>query len=428
MAKSVKLRQGTAAEHAGFTGQMAEVTFDTTNNTVILHDGATAGGIPMAKLSDVPVDLTDLTDVDGNITVALGGTVFSGTTYVVTVGMGTNGYGSGSKYFITDLVGASPTVTLTEGVTYRFNQSDSTNTGHPLKFSITPDGTHDSGIEYTTGVTYNGVPGQEGAYTEIAVEVGAPTLYYYCVNHSGMGLYVPPAPAGPTPIFSLYGDSSSFAATTTAKVDTNNSGYTSRGGYTALNHPLDWGNTWMQVDGSYVLRNNSEQKSNPTIAPFHIYSTDDLSEGMTYQFYMKIHSSQPSFWNEVGAIETVMMNTYPKTYNYYHWMIDANQLGWGANGLFGYYSNGATSLADSGWVHLAVEVQSNGRLVHYLNGQVVVNVDASDLSTLTEKANFYLGSVRSYITDIEIYTGGGIHNPDLLATPPGFTPTARKTY
>ena len=70
MAKSVTLRQGTAAEHAGFTGEMAEVTFDTTNNTVILHDGSTPGGIPMAKLSDVPVDLTDLTDVDGNINTA----------------------------------------------------------------------------------------------------------------------------------------------------------------------------------------------------------------------------------------------------------------------------------------------------------------------------------------------------------------------
>ena len=47
MAKSVKLRQGTDTEHAAFTGEMAEVTFDTTNNTIILHDGTTAGGIPM---------------------------------------------------------------------------------------------------------------------------------------------------------------------------------------------------------------------------------------------------------------------------------------------------------------------------------------------------------------------------------------------
>ena len=41
--------------------------------------------------------------------------------------------------------------------------------------------------EYTTGVTTNGTPGSAGAYTQIAVASGAPTLYYYCSNHSGMG-------------------------------------------------------------------------------------------------------------------------------------------------------------------------------------------------------------------------------------------------
>ena len=41
--------------------------------------------------------------------------------------------------------------------------------------------------EYTTGVTTNGTPGSAGAYTQIVVASGAPTLYYYCSNHSGMG-------------------------------------------------------------------------------------------------------------------------------------------------------------------------------------------------------------------------------------------------
>ena len=43
------------------------------------------------------------------------------------------------------------------------------------------------GTEYTTGVTTNGTPGSSGAYTQITVAIGAPTLYYYCTNHSGMG-------------------------------------------------------------------------------------------------------------------------------------------------------------------------------------------------------------------------------------------------
>lgn len=113
------------------------------------------------------------------------------TTYTVTVASGTNSYGTGNKYFIAGLSGASPTLTLNEGSTYRFDQSDASNSGHPLRFSATADGTHGGGSEYTTGVTTSGTPGSAGAYTQIQVGYGlfnnAPTLYYYCTNHSGMG-------------------------------------------------------------------------------------------------------------------------------------------------------------------------------------------------------------------------------------------------
>jgi len=76
---------------------------------------------------------------------------------------------------------------LFEGNTYRFDQSDSSNAGHPLRFSTTPNGSHGGGSAYTTGVTVNGTPGQAGAYTQITVSNPAPTLYYYCTNHSAMG-------------------------------------------------------------------------------------------------------------------------------------------------------------------------------------------------------------------------------------------------
>ena len=77
--------------------------------------------------------------------------------------------------------------TLTPSVKYRFDQSDSSNAGHPIKFSTTNDGTHAGGTAFTTGVTSVGVPGQAGAYTEITVEQDSAVLYYYCQNHSGMG-------------------------------------------------------------------------------------------------------------------------------------------------------------------------------------------------------------------------------------------------
>jgi hypothetical protein len=93
--------------------------------------------------------------------------------------------GSGNKYFIDSSQQA--TLSLVEGNIYRFDQSDSSNSGHPLRLSTTSDGSHSGGSEYTTGVTTSGTPGSAGAYTEITVAIGAPTLYYYCTNHSGMG-------------------------------------------------------------------------------------------------------------------------------------------------------------------------------------------------------------------------------------------------
>ncbi len=105
------------------------------------------------------------------------------TVYTVTVS--SDGYGN--KYYIAGLSGAAPTLTLNEGSTYRFDQSDSSNSGHPFRFSTTSNGTHAGGSEYTTGVTHSGTPGSSGAYTQITVASGAPTLYYYCSNHSGMG-------------------------------------------------------------------------------------------------------------------------------------------------------------------------------------------------------------------------------------------------
>ena len=102
-------------------------------------------------------------------------------TYTVTV-VSTD---SGNKYAIDGV--QQDTLYLAEGGTFRFDQADSSNGSHPLRFSTTSDGTHNSGSEYTTGVTTNGTPGESGAYTEITVADSAPTLYYYCTNHSGMG-------------------------------------------------------------------------------------------------------------------------------------------------------------------------------------------------------------------------------------------------
>ena len=87
--------------------------------------------------------------------------------------------GGANKYFLDGV--QQDTLTLAEGGTYVFNWSAATS--HPLRFSTTSDGTHNSGSEYTTGVTKD-----DGNYlTTIQVAASAPTLYYYCQYHSGMG-------------------------------------------------------------------------------------------------------------------------------------------------------------------------------------------------------------------------------------------------
>jgi len=96
-------------------------------------------------------------------------------TFTVTV-QNVSGY---NKYFIDGV--QQPTLVLAENATYVFNWSAATS--HPLRFSTTSDGTHGGGSEYTTGVVKD-----DGNYlTTITVAASAPTLYYYCQYHSGMG-------------------------------------------------------------------------------------------------------------------------------------------------------------------------------------------------------------------------------------------------
>jgi hypothetical protein len=113
---------------------------------------------------------------------------------IITVKVGTkttahpySGQGSSSAYFFDGL--ESPAITFSGADAsykyyYRFDQADSTNSGHPLRFYLEAD----KSTAYTTGVTTNGTPGSSGAYTQIAVDINTPNVVYYqCSSHSYMG-------------------------------------------------------------------------------------------------------------------------------------------------------------------------------------------------------------------------------------------------
>ena len=93
-----------------------------------------------------------------------------------------NGSGSGNGYKIDGVF--SPFLTLTPGRTYRFDQADSSNSGHPLRFYYDAAKT----VAFTTNVTTNGTAGSGGAYTEITITDATPTvLHYQCSAHGYMG-------------------------------------------------------------------------------------------------------------------------------------------------------------------------------------------------------------------------------------------------
>jgi hypothetical protein len=97
-------------------------------------------------------------------------------TYAVTV------VDSGGNKFALGGV-TTPAINLLKNHTYVFDQSDSTNAGHPIAFK---EGA--GGAAYTTGVTSEGTPGSSGAKTTIVTTADTPDLYYYCTVHGeGMG-------------------------------------------------------------------------------------------------------------------------------------------------------------------------------------------------------------------------------------------------
>jgi len=159
-------------------GEVGTVTItisDTGNEAVNVTGSAGASAVGSVTVNTTSANVSvNVTGIAGTGTVGAISNVISDT-FAVTVA----NPGSGNRYYIDTVLQA--TLNLNEGRTYIFNWSSAT--GHPLRFSTTSDGTHGGGSEYTTGVVKD-----DSAYTtQITVAASAPTLYYYCQYHSGMG-------------------------------------------------------------------------------------------------------------------------------------------------------------------------------------------------------------------------------------------------
>ena len=148
-----------------------------------ISDTTTAGGFTVNAGSSSDEMVNDGSDTYVAWLWKAGGTTPTKTYKVVVVSDSGNKYRFRNSADSTTFAQSAVTLDLQEGGTYTFDYSDSTATSHPFRFSTTSDGTHGGGSEYTTGV----VKDDTAKTITITVASSAPTLYYYCSAHSGMG-------------------------------------------------------------------------------------------------------------------------------------------------------------------------------------------------------------------------------------------------
>ena len=150
MAKLLKLRRGTTTQHGSFTGAEGEVTVDTDKEALVVHNGSTAGGFPVARadgtgvtnftisgeLDAATLDISGNADIDGNLDVD--GTL-EADAYTVD--------GTALNEYIADTVGAMVGSNTETGIAVTYEDSDNT-----LDFSITSI----PGVTFTGDVIFTG--------------------------------------------------------------------------------------------------------------------------------------------------------------------------------------------------------------------------------------------------------------------------------
>ena len=168
-------------------------TFRTTFNSLASTDIGDPASLSTSASSIVGAINEVNTSIGGDLAVNTFGHLYNAdgsnayTQFTVTVATKTtahiyHGQGSSNGYLLNAKV--APFIDFKVGNTYRFDQSDSSNSGHPIRFYYDKDKT----TIYSTGVTTSGTPGSSGAYTQIVVSETTPNiLYYQCTNHGLMG-------------------------------------------------------------------------------------------------------------------------------------------------------------------------------------------------------------------------------------------------
>ena len=158
MATQLKLRRGTTAEHASFTGAEGEITLDTTKDTIVVHDNYTAGGRPLLR-----EDLNNLAaGAVGIDKISIAGGAANQALKINAAGNALE-YGSGGGILHTHHF---------QDATYNITFS-ATQTATPLTFTITKQ--HQSSILLVNGFVPNHI--QQSYIAGMFLEVGGTRSY-----------------------------------------------------------------------------------------------------------------------------------------------------------------------------------------------------------------------------------------------------------
>ena len=166
MSTQVQYRRGTGAQNNSFIGALAEITVDTTNGTLRVHDGITAGGSNIATVAYVDAEIGGLsansissgtTSVNipssgGNVIITVGGSgivTFASAGILNNMGNGVGNIGNTTGQFNT--IFAKATSAQYADVAERYLADADYPTGTVLVFGGTQEVTQ-SQIDHTTAI------------------------------------------------------------------------------------------------------------------------------------------------------------------------------------------------------------------------------------------------------------------------------------
>ena len=284
------------------------------------------------------------------------------------------GTGSGQGYVLDNV--QSPFLTLTPGRTYRFDVSDSSNSGHPFRFYLDAA----KATAYTTGVTVG------SGYVDLEVTDSTPTvLHYQCSSHGYMGNSIQVSSSNAIKLnsqaASYYLDYDNF--TNTPTVPTNNNQLTNGAGYITTSFT-----SYNQLSDTPTIPSNNNQLTNGAgYITTSFTNTNQLTNGAGF-----ITASDDITGNAASATNSTQLNGQSASFylNYNNFSntptipTNTNQLTNGANFITASDNITGTSAGLTGTPSITVTnitAGGNVSIAGTLTYEDVTNIDSVGLVT-----------------------------------------------